>query len=239
MIKTLSQVQCEDKCQLVKRPQLQMNKTSEADMFGGPLPYAFKLSNWRKSLNFTDLLGAVPTDHPFLRVLQWLTLAKKAIGQLGDTETGKRYSSLSQPLIERVRCEDKYQLVKRLQLQMNNTSEAGMSGGPLPYAFELSNWRKSLNFTDLLGAVPTDHPFLRVLQWLTLAKKAIGQLGDTETRKTYSSLSQSLIEIMMKTLSQVRCEDKCQLVKTPQLQMNKTSEADMFGGPLPYAFELR
>jgi hypothetical protein len=45
--------------------------------------------------------------------------------------------------------------------------------------------------------------------------------------------------VALADLSEEWCEDKCQFVERIHIQMNKTLEADMFGGPLPYTFELR
>jgi hypothetical protein len=39
---------------------------------------------------------------------------------------------------------------------------------------------------------------------------------------------------LWQTLSESRCEDKCEFVERIQIQKNKTLEADMPGGPLPY-----
>ncbi|KAF9666750.1 hypothetical protein SADUNF_Sadunf16G0261200 [Salix dunnii] len=90
---------------------------------------------------------------------------------------------------------------------------------------------------DLLGALPIDYPILRGLEWLTLAMKATEQ-WQLERDNSLSRGKLIMQSLMNKTLNQERCEDKCQLIKRPQLQMNKTSEADMSGGSLPYAFEL-
>ncbi|KAF9667004.1 hypothetical protein SADUNF_Sadunf16G0287800 [Salix dunnii] len=203
MNKTLSQVRCEDKRQLVKRPQLQMNKTLEADMSGGPLPYAFELSS-RNS--FTSLLPspASPNSNTSSNDLQSLISTLVRLFKACRHFAGNRvrisphpYTCISFNLCKKSFCDPWPRLDAALMLFKYNLGEVVCAVFEYPFPNTIS-YLSNLGKTKSLGMHSTLGILLRLLQPVTS-----NNLNSLSSPISSDATSHSTVDLSLRALPTV------------------------------------